>query len=605
MTNKVTFKLITMSVLLLLLVGLSYCTSPIEKSDEIIYGPIDMVYELPKVTGTIYYVSPDGDSSSEGLTVAKPTSIKEAFKKAVSGDAIVLRGGTYRTGDILFNQGITIQAYRDEKPVLNGTLVADTWSQVNDSLWVIQWNTLFPGAPEDWWHRARNEEFTPMHRFNNDVVFINGDFLQSVGSIAELNEETYFVDYDNNQIYIGLNPEGKNVEITAFRKALHRVLEPVNGMNPDNRGPIIRGITFTQYADTTVHIGGGGLAIDQHGRDAVGTVFENCVFSKCFRIAMFALSDSLVMRNCLVIDTNTEGVYVVASNDVLLERNIFENNNIEQWTGYYPSSVKIFNQSHRAIVRENIVRNHPHSNGVWWDVGNHDGVFVNNYVENVSHSGLFFEISDTITVMGNVFKDCDQSIFVLNSANVKIYNNTMINSTVNFRRDSRGDQLGTFGWHVTLGPGVEERDRNIFRNNLMVMTKDDDSPMVLVHQPASMCARLTKLQFDEFNNNVFVRYYDVEGEKPAFIEWTPYDNEVCLNKFYSTAEFNDYLSQFSSDCKYFDNYDGDIFEDINNNSFKLTNDFAALGIPAKTPEQVLTMMGVSADKEAFFGAVAP
>ncbi len=39
------------------------------------------------------------------------------------------------------------------------------------------------------------------------------------------------------------------------------------------------------------------LAIDQHERDAVGTVFENRTFTNCFRIGVFALSDSLVMRN--------------------------------------------------------------------------------------------------------------------------------------------------------------------------------------------------------------------------------------------------------------------------------------------------------------------
>jgi hypothetical protein len=32
----------------------------------------------------------------------------------------------------------------------------------------------------------RNLEFTPLHRFNNDGIFINGAYLQSVGSIAEL-----------------------------------------------------------------------------------------------------------------------------------------------------------------------------------------------------------------------------------------------------------------------------------------------------------------------------------------------------------------------------------------------------------------------------------
>ncbi|MDI6401934.1 right-handed parallel beta-helix repeat-containing protein [Balneolaceae bacterium ANBcel3] len=592
-------------MLLVMFVTFTSCTQPVEKDTEIVYGPIEMTYPLPDVSGTIYFVSPDGDAASEGSTPEQPTTIEEAIARVVGGDAIVLRGGTYRTGDLMFNQGITIQAYRDEKPILNGTLVADSWDRIEDGLWATHWEYLFPAGPEDWWNRERNEEFTPLHRFNNDGVFVDGQFLQSAGSTDEVDEGTYFVDYENSKIYIGVNPEGKTIEITAFRKAIHRVLHPVHGKDPDDRGPVFRGITFTQYPDTMVHIGGGGLAIDQHGRDVVGTKFENCTFSNNFRIAMFALSDSLVMRNSNVYNTNAEGVYVVASNDVLLERNIFENNNIEQWTGFYPSSVKIFNQSHRAVVRENLVRNHAHSNGVWWDVGNLDGVFVNNHVENVAHSGFFHEISDRITVAGNVFKNCDQSIFVLNAANANIYNNTMINSRVNIRRDSRGDQLGTFGWHVTLGPGVEERDRHAFVNNLMIMTEENDSPMLMAGQHSRLCERLDTPHFSTFNNNVFVRYYDVEGDKPALLHWSPYPNEDCMQEFYTSGELNEFLPQFSSDCIYMDNYDGNIFVDMDHDDFRLTEEFQQINPADHIPADILEVLGLDTNQEPFIGAFAP
>jgi parallel beta-helix repeat protein len=46
------------------------------------------------------------------------------------------------------------------------------------------------------------------------------------------------------------------------------------------------------------------------------------------------------MRNCKVSDTSTEGIYVIASSDVLLERNIFTRNNIEEIYGYYPAAVR-------------------------------------------------------------------------------------------------------------------------------------------------------------------------------------------------------------------------------------------------------------------------
>ncbi|TVR70019.1 MAG: right-handed parallel beta-helix repeat-containing protein [Marinilabiliales bacterium] len=591
--------------LLTILIVFGSCSQPPETAPEVVYGPIAQTYELPDVTGTIYFVAPDGDAASEGFAISAPTTIEEAFARVVSGDAIVMRGGIYRTGNLTFNQGITIQAYRDEEPVLNGTLVADSWREAGENLWVTDWDHLFPAGPEDWWNRERNEEFTPLHRFNNDAVFVDGQYLQSAGSTEEVDEETYFVDYDENRIYIGTDPADRFIEITAFRKALYRTLKPVHGKEPDDRGPVIRGVTFTQYPDTMVHIGGAGLAIDQHGRDAVGTVFENCTFSNCFRIAVFALSDSLVMRNCKVLNTNTEGVYIVASSDILLERNIIENNNIEKWTGFYPSAVKIFNQSHRAVVRENLVINHPHSNGVWWDVGNDDGVFVNNHVEGVDHNGFFFEISDGCIVAGNVFVDCSQSIFVLNASNVQVYNNTLINSRVNFSRNNRGDELGLFGWHVTTGPGVEERDGHVFVNNLLYMSGDNNSPMIQTGQPDFMCERLNEPHFKTLNNNVFVRGSGEEGSGAPIIRWSPYQGENCQINIYSPMELNDLHPHLSSGCQYLENYDGPLFRDMKNNDFRLADGFPGIGAATEIPAHIADLLELEVGEGPFLGACSP
>src|SRR5688572_28068201 len=92
------------------------------------YGPIPQTYEVP-TSGTVYYVAPDGDANAPGTSLSRPTTIESAIARVVTGDAIVLRGGTYRTGSLQLNQGITIQPYRDEKPVLKGTKVATEWQE--------------------------------------------------------------------------------------------------------------------------------------------------------------------------------------------------------------------------------------------------------------------------------------------------------------------------------------------------------------------------------------------------------------------------------------------------------------------------------------------
>ncbi len=58
------------------------------------------------------------------------------------------------------------------------------------------------------------------------------------------------------------------------------------------------------------------------GKEVVGTVLENVTISFCSRVAGYFRGDGLVIRNSLISDTSTEGIYVIGSSDVLLERNI-------------------------------------------------------------------------------------------------------------------------------------------------------------------------------------------------------------------------------------------------------------------------------------------
>jgi hypothetical protein len=71
------------------------------------YGPVRQSWSLPVTSGKIYYVSPDGNRESPGETLAGPTTIEAAVERVKTGDVIVMRGGIYRTGDLILNQGIT------------------------------------------------------------------------------------------------------------------------------------------------------------------------------------------------------------------------------------------------------------------------------------------------------------------------------------------------------------------------------------------------------------------------------------------------------------------------------------------------------------------
>jgi hypothetical protein len=525
------------------------------------YGPVQRSYELPVGAKHIYYVAPDGQADAPGTDLARPTTIESALERAVTGDAIVLRGGTYRTGNLVFNQGIILQPYTDEHPVLKGTQVAAKWEAQGNGLWRTAWSSLFPSKPADWWRRDREGKRTPLYRFNNDMVFVDGEPLQTVGGEVEIDEHSYCIDYDAGQVYIGVNPANRLVEITAFDGALTRTNGVCHGKNSDGKGPLIRGLTFTQYAYRALEVCGKepeGLADPAtFGKDVVGTTLEDVTMSFCSRVAGYFRGDKLTIRHCLVSDTSTEGIYVIASADCLLEKNIFRRNNIEKITGYFPAGVKIFNQCYRVTCRDNLVIDQPDSNGIWYDVGNVDGVFVDNWVQD-ANDGFFFEISKGAICAGNVFVNCDKGIRVLNSSNVRAYHNTLVNTVASFERTERSAVNDHFGWHPSTGPDVDKREGHVFVGNLLTADARFHKPLLRFEQTRGLCGRLTRPQVTQFDNNVYVRSGDLGGR--TLLVWSPAEGDRCTAEFTTLDEFQKLRPEFEAHSQYLPGYFGSIFK---------------------------------------------
>ena len=569
------------------------------------YGPIPQSYAVP-TSGTVYYVAPEGDARAPGTAPGKPTRIESAIARVVTGDAIVMRGGIYRTGGLQLNQGITIQPYLDERPVLKGTQIATAWEPLRDNVWRTRWSTLFPAQPLGWWQREREGMRTPLHRFNNDMVFVDGRLLRSAGWEGELDENSYYIDYEGGHVYIGVDPADKVVEITAHDIALHRPSRPVHDKESDRKGPTIRGITFTQYAYRAIDIEGkkpsttaneeptddpvGMSDPAEHGKEVVGTTLENVTISFTSRVAGYFRGDGLTIRNSLVSDTGTEGIYLIGSSDSLLERNIVRRNNIEQLTGYFPAAVKIFNQSYRVVVRDNLIIDHPHSNGVWYDVGNVEGVFANNHVEG-TQIGFFFEISKGVVAAGNVFVDNQQGIRVLNSSDARVYHNTFLDSPVMFDRNERSAKDDHFGWHPQTGPDVDEREGHVFEGNLLVAGAGFDKPLLHFDQPAELCGTLTRPMTAKVDGNAYIRAD--AGDSPL-ITWSPVAGKNCLASFTTLDAFRK-ATGLEARGVALSGYEGTLFRSVELRRFELAQRPSGLHDVAVAPEaaKVLGWTGAS------------
>ncbi len=567
------------------------------------YGPVQLRYELPAAKHLIF-VAPDGKPGQPG-TLAAPTTLDAAIDRVETGDAIIMRGGVYRTGNLLLNQGVTIQPYGDEQPVVKGTAIATKWEEQPNGLWRATWTTLFPAKPADWWRRQRHGRDTPLCLFNNDMVFVDGEMLQAVDGEPQVNEHTYSIDYDHNAVYIGFNPANHVIEITTHDGALVRTTRDVHGRKSDGRGPVIRGIVFTQFAYRALEVEGKEperLADPAtFGKEVTGTTLENVTISYCSRAGAYLRGDRLTVRHCLVSDTSTEGLYVIDSADVLLEGNIFRHNNIEKIEGYFPAAVKIFNQSYRVTCRNNLIIDNPNSSGVWYDVGNVDAVFVDNWVENADQ-GFFFEISKGAICAGNVFINCGNGIRILNSSNVQVCQNTFVDSVAWFERTERSAVGDHFGWHPSTGPDVTERHGHVFVNNLLVADERYRGPLLALEQSPAVRDRLKDSQLKELDGNVYVRRFDPAGH--PLIVWSPAPNEASRLEFASLEDLRKQYPQFGASSRYLPDYHGPLFQGLELRRLELMPGFPAASTAVPLPEKVAAVLGVKA-APAYPGAYAP
>lgn len=566
------------------------------------YGPMPQTYALPTGSGNIYYVAPDGNAGHSGGTIDNPTTLEAAMERVETGDSIIMRGGTYRTGSLMFNQGITIQPYRDEQPVLKGTHVADKWKENPETgVWATSWPSLFPAEPEPWWRREREIEKTPIYRFNNDMVFVDGRLLKTVGSKDEVDGNSYYIDYAAGLVYIGKDPTERLVEITAFDNAFTRTMAECHGKQSDGKGFVLRGIKFAQYAYRAIEIEGydpEGISHEaDHGKDVVGTTIEHCSISFCSRVAGYFRGDHLTIRHCRISDTSTEGIFILNSSDVLLEKNIVMRNNIERITGYYPAAVKIYNQCYRVVCRDNLIIDHPHSNGIWYDVGNVDGIIVDNWFQGIgprrsaspkkpiggkARNGFFFEISKGAVCAGNVFVDCERGINIYNSSDVHIYQNTFVNSLACFGRTERGMEADHFGWHPRTGPGVKERDGHIFVNNLLVGDEIYEKLILSIWQSEVLDFPLEK-QLKQLDHNVYVRN---SGTNAVPLVYCDPATGSGLSNFGTLEELNKHHPHYAAHSKYFTYDNTPVFKSTELGNFELLETFpgfaVATGLPPET-----------------------
>src|SRR3954469_4759753 len=218
----------------------------------------DTNYTVP---ANAWFVASNGDDTKSGTKTAPLRTIAAAIDRAPSGTTIVVRQGVYRESVGSLTKPLILQPYPHEKVWVKGSVVAKDW-QVDSHGWRLDnWQTRFDGSHYD------PGEITVEHPLAGkpEMVFVDGQPLQQVGSLNVLKQQTFFVDDQKHSLYIADDPRKKLIEVSNFGHAL----ELYRGAS----GSIIRGLGFAHYAN--VKHEGAIRALD----GASNIVFENNTFA--------------------------------------------------------------------------------------------------------------------------------------------------------------------------------------------------------------------------------------------------------------------------------------------------------------------------------------
>jgi len=448
------------------------------------------------------FVAPTGDDDNPG-TPAKPyRTLAHAVDAAPDGATIVLRAGEYREGGIaVTGKQLTLQPFPHEQVWLKGSAVIDTW-QADGNVWrATNWkpapaykppaNSIDPGYP------------LAQHP---DQVFVDGEALQHVASKDAVVPDTFFINYERNELFIGDNPQGKTVEGSAVAQAI--TIE-------DAPGTVIRGLGFLHYATRPQR---GALETD-----SAGVTFERNTAAHNAGAGFSVSGADNVVRDNISLRNGQLGLHGARADRLVLEGNRLAFNNQKRFNMRWEAGGAKVSNSNDMVWRNNVVEGNA-GNGLWCDITCYNTTIVHNLLRANDRAGLSYEISARAVIASNVFTNNETGVNINESSDVEIYNNTLVENGTNLRiyEGKRVNPDPNTNIHIPWNVGDIVVENNILFdggvNSRALMVVNDNTGTLPQKEAAAMLQSL--------NNNV---YYRRNSSTPAtLIMLSSADGDVAV-----------------------------------------------------------------------------
>ena len=320
-------------------------------------------------------------------------TIGEAATLVRLGDRVIIHNGIYRETVVIEKSGrpdmpIIFQAAVGANVILTGADRISEWTQVagEDRIFSTHWPHKFITWNEQ--HTHPNDDF---HRLIGrcEQVFINGYALRQVLERDRLARGTFFVDLDDNRLYVW----NYNNQDILDRKTIVEASVRDRIMSIQGDYITIKGIRFRYAANRAQH-----GAVEFSGSHLT---VEDCLFEYTNASGAEFKGEDITVRRCTFQHNGQLGFGAGRAHRLRMTGCMVRNNNIKGFNrGWEAGGNKICLS--RGVVLENSTFIENRGNGIWFDIGNEDCTVRNCLIAYNEDAGIFYEISYGLHAHDNV-----------------------------------------------------------------------------------------------------------------------------------------------------------------------------------------------------------
>jgi parallel beta-helix repeat protein len=371
------------------------------------------------------------------VPVSTTTDLQAAISANPSGTTFCIATGVHRlTQPLVLKSGDILNG--SQGAILDGAQNITAAFVASGSRWVASGQTQALTAATD----VPCESGAPLCHQADDV-YLDGRPLTRVGSAAAVGPGTFYSDRANNQIWLGDNPVGHEVDVTAAARA-------INGWGTGVTDATIENLIVQHFSNQGIQCRETWTITHTEIRYVHGDGLQDC--------------PTVTYSN--LHDNGKDGFVYGGQIGATTGPYLFDHNSVtgNNYAGYDPNTeaggAKFMQMSHLTVSNNYVANND--GPGLWTDWGNQFVTYSGNDVENNTGPGIDHEASYDAVIANNIIVGNgthgdsstldDAGIMMNDSQNVEIYGNTLTgnHNGIGLTQTDRGSTV--------LGPLVTQND---------------------------------------------------------------------------------------------------------------------------------------------------